>query len=152
RGGRTGRGAGGGRGGRPGRVRHPADRGTGPGRRGGGRDRGRDRGITAASLPPPGRTGVTPVAYPASLSGASSLARPEVPGRAGLSVIAHGGYATVYRAVQVSVDREVAVKVENRTLEGDKDRRRFIREARAAGKMSSHPHVVDLFDVGVTPD
>jgi serine/threonine protein kinase len=58
----------------------------------------------------------------------------------------------VYRAVQVSVDREVAVKVENRTLEGDKDRRRFIREARAAGAMSSHPHVVDLFDVGVTPD
>ena len=92
------------------------------------------------------------MAYRASVSDASSLARPEVPGLAGLSVIAHGGYATVYRAVQVSVDREVAVKVENRTLEGDKDRRRFIREARAAGKMSSHPHVVDLFDVGVTPD
>jgi serine/threonine protein kinase len=80
------------------------------------------------------------------------LAYPEVPGLTKLSVIAHGGYATVYRAVQVSVDREVAVKVENRTLEGDKDQRRFIREARAAGKMSSHPHVVDLFDVGVTPD
>jgi serine/threonine protein kinase len=86
------------------------------------------------------------------VSDASSLAYPEVPGLTGLSVIAHGGYATVYRAVQVSVDREVAVKVENRTLEGDKDQRRFIREARAAGKMSSHPHVVDLFDVGVTPD
>src|SRR5690606_18851081 len=25
-------------------------------------------------------------------------------------------------------------------------------EARAAGRMSSHPHVVDLFDVGVTAD
>jgi serine/threonine protein kinase len=67
-------------------------------------------------------------------------------------VLAHGGYATVYRAIQVSVDREVAVKVENRTLEGDRDQRRFVREARAAGRMSSHPHVVDLFDVGVTDD
>ncbi len=68
----------------------------------------------------------------------------------GLSVFARGGYATVYRATQESVGREVAVKVENRTLETDRDRRRFLREARAAGRMSSHPHVVDLFDAGVT--
>ncbi|MEV4515015.1 serine/threonine-protein kinase [Dactylosporangium sp. NPDC049525] len=75
---------------------------------------------------------------------------PTVPGMTGLSVFAHGGYATVYRATQESVGREVAVKVENRTLETDRDRRRFLREARAAGRMSSHPHVVDLFDAGVT--
>jgi serine/threonine protein kinase len=56
----------------------------------------------------------------------------------------------VYKATQISAYREVAVKVENRTLESDKDQRRFVREARAAGRMSSHPHVVDLFDVGVT--
>jgi eukaryotic-like serine/threonine-protein kinase len=77
---------------------------------------------------------------------------PAVPGLTGLSVVAHGGYATVYRAHQMSAFREVAVKVENRTLESDKDQRRFVREARAAGQMSSHPHVVDLFDVGVTSD
>src|SRR5689334_17409287 len=77
---------------------------------------------------------------------------PSVPGLSDLSVLARGGYATVYRAVQVSVEREVAVKVENRTLESEKDQRRFLREARAAGRMSSHPHVVDLFDVGVTDD
>ena len=77
---------------------------------------------------------------------------PVVPGLADLTVLARGGYATVYRAVQISVEREVAVKVENRTLESDKDQRRFLREARAAGRMSSHPHVVDLFDVGVTQD
>jgi serine/threonine protein kinase len=69
-----------------------------------------------------------------------------------MTVLAHGGYATVYRATQSSVDREVAVKVENRTLESDRDQRRFVREARAAGRMSSHPHVVDLIDVGVTDD
>jgi eukaryotic-like serine/threonine-protein kinase len=77
---------------------------------------------------------------------------PAVPGLTDLTVLAHGGYATVYRATQISAYREVAVKVENRTLDGDKDQRRFVREARAAGQMSSHPHVVDLFDVGVTED
>jgi serine/threonine protein kinase len=58
----------------------------------------------------------------------------------------------VYRAIQESVAREVAVKVENRTMDNERDRRRFLREARAAGRMSSHPHVVDLFDAGVTPE
>jgi serine/threonine protein kinase len=75
-----------------------------------------------------------------------------VPGLTGFAVLARGGYATVYRAVQESVGREVAVKVENRRLESDRDQRRFLREARAAGRMSGHPHVVDLFDAGVRPD
>jgi serine/threonine protein kinase len=70
----------------------------------------------------------------------------------GLSVMARGGHATVYRATQISVGREVAIKVENRTLDSPRDQARFLREARAAGRMSSHPHVVDLFDVGVTVD
>jgi serine/threonine protein kinase len=70
----------------------------------------------------------------------------------GLSVMARGGYATVYRATQISVGREVAIKMENRTLDSARDQARFLREARAAGRMSSHPHVVDLFDVGVTVD
>jgi serine/threonine protein kinase len=77
---------------------------------------------------------------------------PTVPGLTGLSVLARGGYATVYRAMQESVGRLVAVKVENGVLENERDQRRFMREARAAGRMSSHPHVVDLFDAGVTID
>jgi eukaryotic-like serine/threonine-protein kinase len=77
---------------------------------------------------------------------------PQVPGLTGLTVLARGGYATVYRATQESVGRDVAVKVENRTLETDHDRHRFMREARAAGRMSGHPHVIDLFDAGVTAD
>jgi eukaryotic-like serine/threonine-protein kinase len=81
-----------------------------------------------------------------------SLPLPVVPGLADLRVLARGGYATVYRAVQQSIGREVAVKVENRTLDSDRDQARFLREARAAGRMSSHPHVVDLFDIGVTAD
>ncbi|HEX5540168.1 MAG TPA: serine/threonine-protein kinase [Micromonospora sp.] len=81
-----------------------------------------------------------------------ALPLPVVPGLTDLSVFARGGYATVYRAVQQSIGREVAVKVENRTLESERDQQRFLREARAAGRMSSHPHVVDLFDAGVTAD
>ncbi|MCO8274516.1 serine/threonine protein kinase [Actinoplanes sp. TRM 88003] len=81
-----------------------------------------------------------------------ALPAPYVPGMSGLTAMARGGYATVYRAMQDSVGREVAIKVENRRLESDRDQARFLREARAAGRMSSHPHVVDLFDVGVTVD
>ncbi|EEP72134.1 protein kinase [Micromonospora sp. ATCC 39149] len=81
-----------------------------------------------------------------------ALRLPIVPGLTDLEVFARGGYATVYRATQISVGREVAVKVENRTLDNERDQARFLREARAAGRMSSHPHVVDLFDVGVTVD
>ncbi|MFG1605857.1 serine/threonine-protein kinase [Actinoplanes sp. NPDC049265] len=81
-----------------------------------------------------------------------ALPTPYVPGMSGLSVMARGGYATVYKATQDSVGREVAIKVENRTLDNPRDQARFLREARAAGRMSSHPHVVDLFDVGVTVD
>src|SRR5690242_5360385 len=77
---------------------------------------------------------------------------PAVPGLVNLTVLARGGHATVYRATQAAAYRDVAVKVENGTLDDDKDQRRFLREARAAGRMSSHPHVVDLYDVGVTTD
>lgn len=81
-----------------------------------------------------------------------ALPTPLVPGLTDLRVFARGGYATIYKATQISVAREVAVKVENRTLDSERDQARFLREARAAGRMSSHPHVVDLFDVGVTVD
>jgi serine/threonine protein kinase len=75
---------------------------------------------------------------------------PVVPGLTGLTVLAYGGYATVYRARQESVGRPVAVKVEHRAMDDERDQRRFLREAHAAGEMSGHPHVVDLFDAGVT--
>jgi serine/threonine protein kinase len=73
-------------------------------------------------------------------------------GLADLSVLAHGGYSTVYRATQLSVGRQVALKVDDRTLDTALDRSRFRSEARAAGRVSGHPNVVDLFDAGVTGD
>ncbi len=63
-----------------------------------------------------------------------------------------GGFATVYRSWQLAVGREVAVKVDNRVLGGDRDRRRFVREVTAAGRLSGHPHVIDLYDAGTLAD
>lgn len=75
-----------------------------------------------------------------------------VPGLSDLTVIARGGYSTVYKARQDSVGREVALKIDTRSLEEERDRRRFLREAEAAGRMSGHPNVVNVYDAGVTGD
>ena len=37
-------------------------------------------------------------------------------------------------------------------LGGDRDRRRFVREVTAAGRLSGHPHVIDLYDAGTLAD
>ena len=58
----------------------------------------------------------------------------------------------MYRAWQVAVGREVAVKVDNRVLISDRDRRRFMREVTAAGRLSGHPHVIDVYDAGTLGD
>ncbi|GAA4217498.1 serine/threonine-protein kinase [Actinocatenispora rupis] len=74
------------------------------------------------------------------------------PNLTGLVPIAHGSCSTVYRADQPTVGRAVAVKIDNRTLDTELDRRRFRYEARATGRVSGHPHVIDLFDAGVSTD
>ncbi len=64
--------------------------------------------------------------------------------------IGKGGMGTVYRARQVSMDREVALKILPPRLAADKEYiRRFIQEARATGQLS-HPHIVRVYDVGHT--
>ena len=63
-----------------------------------------------------------------------------------------GGFATVYRSWQLAVGREVAVKVDNRVLLSERDRRRFFREVTAAGRLSGHPHVIDVYDAGTLDD
>jgi serine/threonine protein kinase len=75
-----------------------------------------------------------------------------VPGYSVFEVIGHGGYSSVYRARQESVGREVALKVDNRIVRDDRDRRRFLREARAASRLSDHPNVVSVYDGGITDD
>lgn len=63
--------------------------------------------------------------------------------------VARGGMATVYRAMDRRLTREVAIKVMHEGLGDDQDfARKFDREARAAAKLS-HPNIVSVFDQGV---
>lgn len=65
--------------------------------------------------------------------------------------VARGGMASVYEATDVRLDRVVAVKVMHPGMgDGSADddfAQRFVREARAAARLS-HPHVVGVFDQG----
>jgi hypothetical protein len=66
--------------------------------------------------------------------------------------LGHGGMATVYRAHDRKLDREVAIKLLADNFAGDEElRRRFSREARLAAKLD-HPNVVQVFDVGEDDD
>jgi predicted Ser/Thr protein kinase len=57
--------------------------------------------------------------------------------------------AGVWEAYDELLGRSVAVKVlASHLAEDDRARRRFEREARAAAGLSSHPHVVTIYDVG----
>jgi serine/threonine-protein kinase len=65
-----------------------------------------------------------------------------------LSRIGSGGMATVYRARQLSVDRDVALKIIRPDLSEDNDfAERFQREARTIASLS-HLHIVKVFDYG----
>lgn len=75
-----------------------------------------------------------------------------IPGYEVSGILGRGGFGIVYRARQLTVGREVALKVDNRVLLSDRDRRRFMREVTAVGRLSGHPHVVEIYDAGVLSD
>jgi eukaryotic-like serine/threonine-protein kinase len=59
-----------------------------------------------------------------------------------------GGSATVYRAEDLGLQREIAIKVLHPRLAGDDELvERFRREAASAARLS-HPHVVTIYDRG----
>ena len=65
------------------------------------------------------------------------------------AVIGRGGMGVVYRARQLDLDRDVAVKViAPELVEDAQTRTRFLTEARAAGAIE-HPNVVPVHGVGV---
>jgi eukaryotic-like serine/threonine-protein kinase len=62
--------------------------------------------------------------------------------------IAAGGMSTVYRALDETLQRQVAVKLMHREVAGDSDQlERFRREARAVAQLS-HPQIVGVIDAG----
>ncbi|MFD6063678.1 protein kinase domain-containing protein [Rhodococcus wratislaviensis] len=63
--------------------------------------------------------------------------------------IGRGGFGVVYRCLQPSLDRTVAVKVLTADLDPD-NLERFIREQRAMGRLSGHPNVANILQVGAT--
>lgn len=63
-------------------------------------------------------------------------------------VVARGGMATVYLALDIRLERKVALKIIHPHLASDNSfRDKFIREARIAAKLS-HPNLVNVFDQG----
>jgi serine/threonine-protein kinase PpkA len=76
----------------------------------------------------------------------------EIPGYHIKRQLGRGGMATVYLAMQESVQRDVALKVMSPTLLADPDfGERFLREARIAAKLH-HRNVVGVHDVGRVGD
>ncbi|MBB4661029.1 protein kinase domain-containing protein [Conexibacter arvalis] len=62
--------------------------------------------------------------------------------------IGTGGMSTVYRALDETLERQVAIKLMNREIASDSDQlERFRREARAVAQLS-HPHIVGVIDAG----
>jgi serine/threonine-protein kinase len=68
-------------------------------------------------------------------------------------LIANGGMGTVWCAADVALGRSVAIKLLAEAFIGDPSAaRRFMREARAAARLSGHPNVVTIYDVGTCAD
>jgi photosystem II stability/assembly factor-like uncharacterized protein/tRNA A-37 threonylcarbamoyl transferase component Bud32 len=107
-------------------------------------------GRTDELPPPPGVLGETvPTLSPqAAPAGPQAGARwPSVPGFEVLGVLGHGGMGLVYRARQVNLNREVALK---QVLSGAHARAeetaRFRREAEAVARLQ-HPNIVHVYDI-----
>ncbi|MEM9303231.1 MAG: SUMF1/EgtB/PvdO family nonheme iron enzyme [Pseudomonadota bacterium] len=76
----------------------------------------------------------------------------EIPGYTLKREIGSGGMASVYLAVQESLDRRVALKVMSPALVADRTfTKRFLREAKTVAALN-HRNIVSVFDVGVTDD
>jgi tetratricopeptide (TPR) repeat protein len=86
---------------------------------------------------------------------ASPLSSPRVPGVGATladryrldSEVGRGGMGVVFRARDLELKRDVAVKILGAHWLDSKGRERLLREARAAAALN-HPHVVTVYDVG----
>jgi Tol biopolymer transport system component/serine/threonine protein kinase len=79
---------------------------------------------------------------------ARSLAGGQIGSFKVLSLIGAGGMGEVYRARDIRLGREVAVKVLPAEVASDRDRlRRFLREARSASTLN-HPNVATIHEIG----
>jgi serine/threonine protein kinase len=71
----------------------------------------------------------------------------ELPGYEIYERIGKGGMATVYRALHLNLDREVAIKIMDPAMNADEQfSERFVREARISAQLI-HPHILQIYDV-----
>ncbi len=100
----------------------------------------------SCGTPVPGPGGTTAVSDPASEQ--LERLRRVLAGRFEvLQELGRGGMASVYLARQVSLDRELAIKVLNPALNQDADLvQRFLREARTQGRLE-HPGIIPVYEV-----
>ncbi|HEX8324766.1 MAG TPA: serine/threonine-protein kinase [Tepidisphaeraceae bacterium] len=76
----------------------------------------------------------------------------QIPGYTLLGRLGKGAMATVYKARQISLQRDVAIKVlPKKSSESAEFVERFYKEGRAAARLS-HNNIVQAIDVGSTPD
>lgn len=64
-----------------------------------------------------------------------------------LSRLGKGGMGTVYKAKQISLDREVALKILNHTKVSERFIKQFMEEARSAAALN-HSNIIQVYDVG----
>jgi serine/threonine-protein kinase len=68
-----------------------------------------------------------------------------------LDLIAAGGMGEVYRALDLRLGRQIALKVLVRSMADERDVRRFEEEARSASVLT-HPNIVTIYGVGESED
>ena len=81
--------------------------------------------------------------------GRGIVAELDAAGFAGAEEVGRGGFGVVYRCLQRSLGRIVAIKVLTSDLDPE-NRERFLREGYAMGGLSGHPNIVNILQVGVT--
>jgi len=68
-----------------------------------------------------------------------------------IDVIGHGGMGVVYKGRQVLMERIVAIKMlQSQHIADSMSVKRFHQEGKASSKLN-HPHVITVYDFGVTP-
>ena len=88
---------------------------------------------------------------PEELSSLLGSYMPDIPGYRVIRRIGKGGMSYVYLGVQVSLDRQVAIKVMSpEALKDEKSKQRFEQEAHTIAKLE-HPCIVGVHEVGRTP-